>query len=339
MPRTNGVYAPPAGTKGVPNTTILSARYNALVEDITADANAPRPVTAGGTGATSASGAREFLGLAVGTNIQGYDALLQSIAGLSGAADQIIYLSGPKAAATTSFTAYGRTLMAAPNAAALRATLDLATVATSGSYNDLSDRPTLGTAAAQNVGAFAAADAAVPIGASIYWNSPTLPSGFMKENGAAISRTAYPELFAKIGTRFGAGDGSTTFNLPDSRGEFIRGLDDGRGVDTGRTLGSSQADQNEAHTHTVSGTGSGTATSAGAHAHNFINRLGQGTVGSPPNVGYGADGGNIIMRTTESAGAHTHPVTVSSISGTAASSGGAEARPRNVAKLILIRAF
>ncbi|MGT2444464.1 hypothetical protein ACU4I5_18570 [Ensifer adhaerens] len=63
MPRTGGVYSPPAGTKGVSNTTIQSVPYNAFVDDLTDDANAPRPITAGGTGATTASGARTALGL------------------------------------------------------------------------------------------------------------------------------------------------------------------------------------------------------------------------------------------------------------------------------------
>lgn len=61
MPRSSGVYIPPAGTKGVPNTTIQSAPYNAFVDDLTADANAPRPVTAGGTGASNATTARTNL--------------------------------------------------------------------------------------------------------------------------------------------------------------------------------------------------------------------------------------------------------------------------------------
>ncbi|WP_426238185.1 hypothetical protein [Pararhizobium sp. DWP1-1-3] len=62
MPRVGGVYSPPAGTKGVPNTTIQSAPYNALVDDLSLDANNPRPITAGGTGASTASGARAALG-------------------------------------------------------------------------------------------------------------------------------------------------------------------------------------------------------------------------------------------------------------------------------------
>jgi hypothetical protein len=68
------------------------------------------------------------------------------------------------------------------------------------------------------------------------------PSGWLKCNGAAISRTTYSALFASIGTTFGGGNGSTTFNLPDLRGEFIRGWDDGRGADSGRGFGSYQGD-------------------------------------------------------------------------------------------------
>ena len=68
------------------------------------------------------------------------------------------------------------------------------------------------------------------------------PQGWLKANGAALSRTVYAALFAAIGTRYGAGDGHSTFNLPDLRGEFPRFWDDGRGVDAGRGLGTWQND-------------------------------------------------------------------------------------------------
>ena len=68
------------------------------------------------------------------------------------------------------------------------------------------------------------------------------PTGWLKANGAVLSRTVYTNLFAAIGTRFGAGDGHSTFNLPDLRGEFPRFWDDLRGVDAGRVLGSWQSD-------------------------------------------------------------------------------------------------
>lgn len=77
-------------------------------------------------------------------------------------------------------------------------------------------------------------------GAIMHFAMSSAPAGWLKANGAAVSRTTYAALFAKIGTTFGAGDGRTTFNLPDLRGEFIRGWDDGRNVDSSRRLGSWQ---------------------------------------------------------------------------------------------------
>lgn len=82
--------------------------------------------------------------------------------------------------------------------------------------------------------------AAVPTGTVIHVSQNTTPPGYLKANGAAVSRGAYAALFAVIGTTYGVGDGSTTFNLPDFRGEFLRGWDDSRGIDSGRVLGSSQ---------------------------------------------------------------------------------------------------
>lgn len=79
-----------------------------------------------------------------------------------------------------------------------------------------------------------------PAGAVEYFAMPIAPSGWLKANGAAVSRTTYADLFAAIGTTFGAGDGVNTFGLPDLRGEFLRGHDDGRGVDSGRIFGGAQ---------------------------------------------------------------------------------------------------
>jgi uncharacterized SAM-binding protein YcdF (DUF218 family) len=68
-----------------------------------------------------------------------------------------------------------------------------------------------------------------------------IPSDYLECNGQAVSRTTYAALFAKIGITYGAGNGSTTFNIPDLRGEFVRGWSNGRsGVDVGRNLGSWQ---------------------------------------------------------------------------------------------------
>lgn len=103
-----------------------------------------------------------------------------------------------------------------------------------------------------------------PTGTITYAAKNSLPTGYLKANGAAISRTTYAALFTAIGTTFGVGDGSTTFNLPDLRGEFIRGWDDARGVDSGRSFGSAQADDVKSHSHTGFMTGSAFATGTGA---------------------------------------------------------------------------
>lgn len=107
-----------------------------------------------------------------------------------------------------------------------------------------------------------------------YTARSTAPTGWLKANGAAVSRTTYAALFAAIGTTFGAGDGSTTFNLPDLRGEFIRGWDDARGADPGRVLGSAQADAFKSHTHEVGS----------------IGNLQPGSFGAFLNTGPGGDG-------------------------------------------------
>ena len=62
-----------------------------------------------------------------------------------------------------------------------------------------------------------------PLGTINAFGGATAPEGWLLCQGQAISRTEYADLFAVIGTNFGSGDGSTTFNLPDLRGEFLRG--------------------------------------------------------------------------------------------------------------------
>ena len=91
----------------------------------------------------------------------------------------------------------------------------------------------------------------VPVGAVAYFSQDVPPFGWLKANGAAVSRTVYANLFAAIGERYGRGDGRTTFNLPDLRGEFIRSWDDGRAIDRNRSLGSWQADEFRSHSHGI----------------------------------------------------------------------------------------
>lgn len=98
------------------------------------------------------------------------------------------------------------------------------------------------------------AASAIKAGTVTHFAASTAPAGWLKANGATVSRTTYAALFAAIGTTYGAGDGSTTFAVPDLRGEFIRGFDDGRGVDTARAIGSAQAADIAPHTHTYNNT-------------------------------------------------------------------------------------
>lgn len=92
-----------------------------------------------------------------------------------------------------------------------------------------------------------------PAGLVSAFSRSTCPTGWLEANGSTISRTTYSALFAAIGTTFGAGDGSTTFRLPDLRGEFIRGFDNGRGIDNGRAFGSFQHSTIVAHMFSYGG--------------------------------------------------------------------------------------
>lgn len=151
--------------------------------------------------------------------------------------------------------------------------------------------------------------------------------GWLKCTGTILSRAAYPKLFAVIGTRFNTGgESSLEFRLPDWRGMFPRCLDDGRGVDTGRTMdGVPQPSQNLAHGH------SGSASSAGQHNHTLaLLRDRAGTL-SENNAVYGDE--NYFgqdTKTTSNAGNHTHTISIGS-------SGGTEARSVNLTQVRWIR--
>lgn len=123
-----------------------------------------------------------------------------------------------------------------------------------------------------------------PPGTIVFHCGSTAPSGYLKANGAQISRTTYSSLFAAIGVTFGFGDGTTTFNLPDLRGEFVRGWDDSRGIDAGRTFGSFQDGFMADHTHTNSHVHSGPS-----HAHNTAIGFDAGTF-----YGWRDGGGNPV---------------------------------------------
>ncbi|WP_419737404.1 phage tail protein [Pseudomonas sp. COR18] len=185
----------------------------------------------------------------------------------------------------------------------------------------------------------------VPAGAVMSFPTTTAPAGFLKANGATVSRTTYAALFAVIGTQFGAGDGVSTFTLPDLRGEFIRGWSDGRDVDAGRALGSSQGFQNASHTHTASSSAAGEHTHdassdvAGEHTHTFTKSAGSNN--TPGGYVTTANGGG-ALHVTNPAGAHNHTINIQAAAAHAHNivvdaSGGSETRPRNVALLACIK--
>ena len=99
-----------------------------------------------------------------------------------------------------------------------------------------------------------------PVGSVIAYPVDSVPDHCMECNGAVISRAAYPELFSVLGTVYGAGDGSSTFNLPDFRDRFLRGA----GGENAAAIGAAQNAQIGTHLHSMrtylnptSGSGSG----------------------------------------------------------------------------------
>lgn len=125
--------------------------------------------------------------------------------------------------------------------------------------------------------------AGAPVGGVIMWPTNSAPSGWLLCYGQAVSRTTYAALYAVIGTTFGSGDGSTTFNLPDWRGRMPLGQDDMGGSSANRVT-DSQADSiggtGGTETHTL------TTAEMPSHGHDLRSRTSGGTGGSPYYPGY-----------------------------------------------------
>lgn len=151
-----------------------------------------------------------------------------------------------------------------------------------------------------------------PAGAVEFFAQTTPPAGWLKANGSLVLRSAYPGLFSAIGVTYGAGDGSTTFALPELRGEFIRVWDDSRGVDAGRAIGTAQGQGYQSHSHGVSDPGH-------VHYYSRIESFG----------GSSYSGGGSGMSWSPTSGEYTG-ISI-------AASGGAETRPRNVALMACIK--
>jgi len=130
----------------------------------------------------------------------------------------------------------------------------------------------------------------MPAGSIIMWGGSSAPSGWVLCNGGAINRTTYTALFAILGTTYGNGDGSTTFNVPNTKDVVVIGAGDnnGRGTGSGTQFASSQ----------TSTTASGSAS--------LSTTTGSASVGAK-------DAGSISVLTSVSSGGHTHNYRIPSV--------------------------
>lgn len=142
------------------------------------------------------------MGTAFGKDFQALDATLSALAGLATGANKLPYFTGTDTASQTDLTSVGRDI------------IGKSTIADILTYLGLGE------------------GSALPVGVPVPWPSATPPTGWIKCNGAPFSAQEYPELAKAYPTN----------KLPDLRGEFIRGWDDGRGVDAGRGILSAQGD-------------------------------------------------------------------------------------------------
>ncbi|BAQ79167.1 phage tail protein [Pseudomonas sp. St29] len=134
---------------------------------------------------------------------------------------------------------------------------------------------------------------ALPVGAMVPFPKGTVPAGFLEVDGSVQSAATYPDLAAYLGTTFNTGgEGEGNFRLPESRGEFLRGWDHGRGVDGGRSPGSWQADAFQGHYH-ASAADTAKPYSTGGTIGDYLARFGTGnptTNGVRDAINNGVDG-------------------------------------------------
>jgi microcystin-dependent protein len=193
-------------------------------------------------------------------------------------------------------------------------------------------------------------DSGTQVGTVVWVTGSAASAGTVKLNGALLSRTTFADLWAyaqasgniaasdalwtsnSLYGQYSPGDGSTTFRVPDLRGYFVRAFDDARGVDSGRTIGSSQADDLKPHTHTgTTGGVSAGHTHQGPNPGPYNQASGRQVV---TGAGIFADlpstDGTTPPNTGGQSNDHTHSFTT-------ASTGTTESRPKNVALLACVK--
>ncbi|EFP2256187.1 phage tail protein [Escherichia coli] len=205
------------------------------------------------------------MGTAFGKDFQALDAKLTALAGLATGENKLPYFTGNDTAAQTDLTSVGRDI------------IGKSTIADILTYLGLGE------------------GSALPVGVPVPWPSATPPTGWIKCNGAPFSAAQYPEL-AKV---------YPALKLPDLRGEFIRGWDDGRGVDSGRVVLTGQSQSVQQHTHDLS--------MAYSSDPDYMNRLGDTPNSDMIAIKYMVNAitfngsGWVYVKANDSTGAETRP--------------------------------
>ncbi|HCK0727948.1 TPA: tail fiber protein [Escherichia coli] len=205
------------------------------------------------------------MGTAFGKDFQALDATLTALAGLATGENKLPYFTGNDTAAQTDLTSVGRDI------------IGKSTIADILTYLGLGE------------------GSALPVGVPVPWPSATPPTGWIKCNGAPFSAAQYPEL-AKV---------YPALKLPDLRGEFIRGWDDGRGVDSGRVVLTGQSQSVQQHTHDLS--------MAYSSDPDYMNRLGDTPNSDMIAIKYMVNAitfngsGWVYVKANDSTGAETRP--------------------------------